>query len=42
MRLILVRIWRDNLPKYGIAITKLFVGTVLATGLGASFLYKII
>ena len=32
MRLILVRIWRDNLPKYGRAIT------VLTTGLGTSIL----
>ena len=40
MRLILVRIWRDNLPKYGRAITKLFLGTVLATSLGASILSK--
>ena len=36
MRLILVRIWRDNLPKYGKPITKFFLGTVLTTGLGAS------
>ena len=35
MRLILVRIWRDNLPKYGRPITKFFLGTVLTTGLGA-------
>ena len=37
-RLILLRYWRDNLPKYGraIAITKFFLGTVLTTGLGAS------
>ena len=40
MRLILVRIWRDNLPKYGRAITKFFLGTVLTTGLGASILSK--
>ena len=40
MRLILVRIWRDNLPKYGRAITKLFLGTVLTTSLGASTLCK--
>ena len=26
VRLILVRIWRDNLPKYGRAITKSFLG----------------
>ena len=40
MRLILVLIWRDNLPKYGRAITKLFLGTVLTTSLGASTLCK--
>ena len=40
MRLILVRIWRDNLPKYGRPITKFFLGTVLTTGLGASILSK--
>ena len=40
MRLILVRIWRDNLPKFGRAITKFFLGTVLTTGLGASILSK--
>ena len=38
MRLILVRIWRNNLPKYGRAITKFFLGTVLTTGLGVSIL----
>ena len=40
MRLILVRIWRDNLPKFGRAIAKFFLGNVLATGLGASILSK--
>ena len=40
MRLILVRIWRDNLPKYGRLITKFFLGTALTTGLGASILSK--
>ena len=40
MRLILVRILRDNLPKYGRTITKFFLGTVLTTGLGASILSK--
>ena len=40
MRLILVRIWRDNLPQYGRAITKFFLGTVLTTDLGASILSK--
>ena len=43
MRLILVRIWRGNLPKYGRTITKFFLGTVLTTGtrgLGASTLSK--
>ena len=39
-RLILVDIWRDNLPKYGKAITKFFLGTVLTTGLAASILSK--
>ena len=29
-----------NLPKYGRAITKFFLGTVLTTGLGASILCK--
>ena len=40
MPLILVRIWRDNLPKYDRAITKLFLGKVLTKGLGASILSK--
>ena len=40
MQLILVHIWRDNLPKYGRAITKFFLGTVLTTGLDASILSK--
>ena len=40
MQLILVRIWRDDLPKYGGAITKFFLGTVLATDFGASILSK--
>ena len=40
MRLILLRIWRDNLPKYGMAITKFFPGTVLTTGFGSSILFK--
>ena len=40
MRLILVCIWRDKLPKYSRAITKFFLGTVLTTGLGASSLSK--
>ena len=31
MRLVLVRIWRDNLPKYGRAITNFFLGAVLTT-----------
>ena len=38
MQLLLVRIWRDNLPKYGRAIIKFFLGTVLTTGLGAVFI----
>ena len=40
MKLILVHIWRDNLPKYGRPITKFYLGTVLTTGLGASILSK--
>ena len=40
MQLIFVRIWRDNLPKYGKAIAKFFLGTALTTGLGASILSK--
>ena len=40
MRLILVCICRDNLPKYGRAITKFFLATVLTTGFGASILSK--
>ena len=40
MRLILVSTWRDNLPKYGRAITKFFIGTVLIIGLGANILSK--
>ena len=39
MRLILVRIWRGKLPKYGRPITKSFSGTVLTTGFGASIFY---
>ena len=42
MRLIIVHISRDNLPKYGRAITKFLLGTVLATGFGASILLKIL
>ena len=37
---ILVRIWRDNFPKYGGAVIKFFLGTVLTTGFGASVLSK--
>ena len=40
MRLILVCIWRDNLPKNGRAITKFYFGTVLTTGFDASILSK--
>ena len=40
MRLILVRIWNEKLPKYGRPITKFFLGTVLITGLGASIFSK--
>ena len=36
--LILVRIWRENLPKYGRAITKPFLGTVLTTIYSCSFM----
>ena len=41
MRLILVRISRDNLPKYGRAITKFFLGNALTIGLGANILSNI-
>ena len=40
MRLILVRIWIENLPKYGRAITKFFSGTVVTTGFVSSILFK--
>ena len=40
IQLILVRIWRNNLPKYGRTITKSFLGTALATGFGASVLSR--
>ena len=40
MRLIIVCIWRDNLLKYGRAITKFFLGTALTTGFGGSILFK--
>ena len=40
MQLILVHIWRDNLPEYGRPIAKFFLGTVLTAGLGASVLSK--
>ena len=36
MGLILVRIWRDNLAKYGRTITKFFISTVLTRDFGAS------
>ena len=42
MQLILVRIWRDNLSKYGRAIIKFFIGTVLTTGFVAVFYLKIL
>ena len=42
MQLLLVRIWRDNLPKYGRAIIKFFLGAVLTAGLGASIYLKIL
>ena len=35
-----MHIWRDNLPKYGRAITKSFLGTVHTTGFVASILFK--
>ena len=41
MRLVFVRIWRDNLPKYGRVITKFFLGTVVTIDFGASILSKI-
>ena len=40
MQLILVRIWRNNLPKYGRTITKFFLGTVLTTRFCARILFK--
>ena len=40
MLLILVRIWRGNLPKYYTVIAKSFLGTALTTGFGASVLSK--
>ena len=40
MRLILVRIWRDKLPKYGRAIAKFFLGTALSTHSCQYFIYK--
>ena len=40
MRLILVRIWNEKLPKYGRAVIKFFLGAALTTGLGASILSK--
>ena len=40
MRLILVRVRRDNLPKYSRAITKSSLGTALTTGFGVSILSK--
>ena len=40
MRLILVRIWRDKLPKYGTAITKFFSGTARTTHFDAIILSK--
>ena len=40
MQLILVRIWRNNLRKYGRAITKFFLGTVLTTRFCAGILFK--
>ena len=40
MQLIHVGIGRDNLPKYGMAATKSFLGTALTTSFGASILSK--
>ena len=40
MRLILVRIRRYNLPKYGMTIAKFILGQVLTTDLGARILSK--
>ena len=40
MQLILVCTWRGYVPKYGRAIAKFFLGTVLITRFGASILSK--
>ena len=40
MQLILMYIWRDNLPKHGRPITKSFLGTALTMVFGASILSK--
>ena len=40
MRFVLLRIWRDNLSKYGSAITKSLLGTVLTTVLVPMFFLK--
>ena len=40
-QLILVRIWSESLPKYGITIIKSFLGTVLATIFYVNTLHKI-
>ena len=40
MQLILVCIWRDNLPKNGRVITKFYLGSVLTTGFNTSILSK--
>ena len=41
IQLILVRIWRDNLPKEGSAIIKYLIDTVLTTIFGANNFSKI-
>ena len=40
MQFILKPIWRENLPKYGRAITRSILDTVLTTVFGASILSK--
>ena len=40
IRLILVRIWKENLLKYGRGITKSFLCTGLTTGFGVRILSK--
>ena len=42
MQLMFVHIWRENLPKYGRAITKSFLGALLTAVFGSSILSKIL